>query len=67
MEKEAIGGELFPFKKKKFDDLFNYVFENDDKFSFMFIDMSLKETNKFIFHNKFNKLDIYDEENELLN
>lgn len=67
MEKEAIGGELFPFKKKKFDDLFNYVFENDDKFSFMFIDMSLKETNKFIFHNKFNKLDIYDEEKEILN
>ena len=67
VEKESISNELFPFKKQKFQQLFNYIFENDNKFSFMFVDMSLKQTNKFIFHNGFNKLDIYDEETDTTN
>ena len=67
IEKEAISNELFPFRKNKFQQLFNYVFENDNKFSFLYVDMSLKQTNKFIFHNGFNKLDIYDEETDTSN
>ena len=67
IEKEAISNELFPFKKHKFDQLFNYVFENDDNFSFMFIDLSLKKTNKFIFHRKFNPLQITDNESGVVN
>ena len=66
-EKTAISDELFPFKKHKFDQLFNYVFENSDNFSFMFVDMSLKKTNKFIFHNKFNPLQITDNETGVVN
>ena len=67
IEKESISNELFPFKKNKFQQLFNYIFENDNKFSFMYVDMSLKQTNKFIFHNGFNKLDLYDEETHTAN
>lgn len=66
-EREAISNELFPFKKAKFDELFNYVFENNDSHSFMFVDMSLKKTNKFIFHNKFNPLEITDNETGIVN
>ena len=66
-EKEAISNELFPFKKNKFDELFNYVFENSDNYSFMFVDMSLKKTNKFIFHNKFNPLELTDIETGMIN
>lgn len=66
-EREAISNELFPFKKAKFDELFNYVFENDDNYSYMFVDMSLKKTNKFIFHNKFNPLEITDNETGVVN
>lgn len=66
-EREAISNELFPFKKNKFDQLFNYVFENDDSYSFMFVDLSLKKTNKFIFYNKFNALEIKDNETGITN
>tara|TARA_R110000822_G_scaffold19997_1_gene64659 strand:- start:790 stop:1578 length:789 start_codon:yes stop_codon:yes gene_type:complete len=66
-EREAIANELFPFKKNKFDELFTYVFENKDNYSFMFVDMSLKNTNKFIFHNKFNALEIKDNETGITN
>ena len=66
-EKTAISDELFPFKKHKFDQLFNYVFENSDNYSFMFIDLSLKKTNKFIFHRKFNPLQITDNESGIVN
>jgi len=66
-EKESISNELFPFKKNKFDELFNYVFENDDNYSFMFVDMSLKKTNKFIFHKKFNALELTDTETGVVN
>jgi len=36
----------------------DYIFDNDDKFSFLMIDMSLKNTNKYLYYNKFNPLDI---------
>ena len=31
----------------------DYVFYNDDKFSFLMVDMSLRETNKYRYFNKF--------------
>ena len=67
VEKEAIATELFPFNKKKFQQLFNYIFENKNRFSMMFVDMSLKNTNKFIFHNGFYPLELYDTETQTTN
>ena len=67
VEKETIASELFPFNKKKFQQLFNYIFENKNRFSMLFVDMSLKNTNKFIFHNGFNPLELYDEETKTTN
>ena len=64
IEKETIARELFPFNKKKFHQLFNYIFENKNRFSMMLVDMSLKNTNKFIFHNGFNPLQLYDGESK---
>jgi len=41
--------------------LLNYVFENDNRFSFLFVDMSLRDSNKFKFYNNFNALELEDE------
>ena len=60
-EREAIVHELLPFKLNKSEQLLNYVFENDNKYSFLFVDMSLRETNKFKFYNNFNPLELQDE------
>jgi len=58
LEEEAICTELMPFHKKNWRQIMDYIFENDDKFSFLMIDMSLKNTNKYLYYNKFNPLDI---------
>ena len=42
VEKETIATEPIPFNKKKFQQLFNYIFENKNRFSMLFVDMSLK-------------------------
>ena len=60
-ERECICHELLPFKQNKADQLLNYVFENDNRYSFLFVDMSLRETNKFKFYNNFNPLELEDE------
>ena len=60
VERDAITNELLPFKHNKSEQLLNYVFENDDKFSYLFVDMSLKKTNKFRFFKKFNLLELED-------
>jgi len=57
-EREAIMKELFTFDGKTSEKLLDYVFENDDKYSFLFVDMSQKTTNKNVFYKKFNKLEI---------
>lgn len=67
MEIESIMEEMCPFKKKHWQQIMNYVFDNDDKHSFLFIDMSLRKTNKFIFYNKFNRMYIDDDENDIHN
>ena len=56
LEAEAICTEMFPFCKKNYQQIMDYVFENDDKFSFLLVDMSLKQTNKFRYFNKFNEM-----------
>ena len=67
LERESIVNELLPFKQNKSESLLNYVFENDDKFSFLFVDMSLKKTNKFKFYKKFNELELEDIESGIKN
>jgi hypothetical protein len=64
LEIESICSELMPFSKKHYQNIMDYVFDNDDRFSFMMIDMSLMKTNKFRFFNKFNELYIEEEEKE---
>ena len=58
LEAEAICSEMFPFCKKNYQQIMDYVFDNDDKFSFLLVDMSLKQTNKFRYFNKFNEMTI---------
>lgn len=67
MEVESIMEEMAPFKKKHWQQIINYVFDNDDKHSFLMIDMSLKKTNKYLFYNKFNQMFIDDDENDIHN
>ena len=55
-EQEAISNELFPYDSKKNIQILNYVFERDNNYAFLFVDMSLKKTNKFIFYSGFNPL-----------
>ena len=59
-ERECICHELLPFKQNKADQLLNYVFENENRFSFLFVDMSLRDTNKFKFYKNFNPLELED-------
>ena len=67
VERDSITNELLPFKNNKSEQLLNYVFENDDKFSYLFVDMSLKKTNKFRFFKKFNLLELEDLESGIKN
>lgn len=65
IEIEAIMSELVPFQKKNWIQILNYVFDNSDKFAFFHIDMSLKTTNNFLYYNKWNRMFIQDEENDI--
>ena len=58
LEEEAICAELLPFKKQCWRQIMDYVFDNEDKFSFLMVDMSLKETNKYLYYNKFDPMEI---------
>ena len=58
MEREAIVKELFTFDSKTSEKLLDYVFENNNQYSFLFVDMSQKLTNKNIFYKNFNRLEI---------
>jgi Cdc6-like AAA superfamily ATPase len=60
METESICMETMPFCKKNWQQIMNYVFDNEDKFSFLLIDMSLKKTNKYRYFRKFNEMFITD-------
>jgi len=56
LEMESICSEVFPFTKKYWQQVIDYIFENDDKFSFFMIDMSLRDTNKFKYFKKFDEI-----------
>jgi hypothetical protein len=56
LEMESICSEVFPFSKKHWQQVIDYIFENDDKFSFFMIDMSLRDTNKFKYFKKFDEI-----------
>jgi nucleoside-triphosphatase THEP1 len=58
LEEESICSELLPFKKACWRQIMDYVFDNEDKFSFLMVDMSLKQTNKYRYFNKFDPLEI---------
>ena len=55
-EMDAISSELFPYDAKKNSQILNHIFDTDDNYAFLFVDMSLKKTNKFLFHKGFNPL-----------
>ena len=60
-EKEAIMMELFPFKKDQTESIFDYVYEKDedkDRYSFLFVDMSLKKSSKYQYYKCFNHLEL---------
>ena len=62
IEKEAVMHELMPYDNKKNEQIFAHIFDNETaKFPFMFIDMSLKKSNKYLFYSNFNPL-VIDEE-----
>jgi nucleoside-triphosphatase THEP1 len=60
MEEESICMETMPFSRKHWRQIMDFIFDNTDKFSFLFIDMSLKQTNKFMYFKKFNQITITD-------
>ena len=56
-ESEAITNELMPFDNKKNAQILAHIFDNENtKFPFMFVDMSLKHSNKYLFYSGFNPL-----------
>jgi len=60
-ERESIMMELFPFKKNETESIFDYVYEKEaekDRYSFLFVDMSLKKTSKYRYFKCFNELEI---------
>ena len=60
-ELEAICQELIPFDRKKCSQLFSHIFDNETtSHPFLFIDMSLKKSNKFLYYSGFNPLSIED-------
>ena len=57
LEKEAIFGELLPMSKNKWDYIYDYVYNvGEDKYSFLFIDMSLKQDSVYRYFKKFNRI-----------
>lgn len=60
IELESICSEMMPFHKKHWLEIMNYIFTDEDRFAFLFVDMSMKKSNKVMFYNKFNRLLIED-------
>ena len=56
MEKEAVFGELLPMKKQLWDSIYDYVYDDSDKYNFLFVDMSLKVSPTYRYFKKFNEL-----------
>lgn len=60
IELESIMGEMAPFHKKHWLEIIKYIFDTDDRYAFLFVDLSMKKDNKVIFYNKFNRMSIED-------
>lgn len=58
LEEEAICSELLPFKKAHWRQIMDHIFNNDNKFSFFMVDMSLKHTNQYRYFNRFDPMEI---------
>ena len=58
LEEEAICSEMLPFAKKHWRQLMSYVFDNDNMFSFLMVDLSLKQTNKYKYYNGLDLMNI---------
>ena len=56
IEREAIASELFNFKKDELDKIMDYVF--NDRHSFLYVDLSLKNDGNYIYHKNFNRLQL---------
>ena len=56
IEREAIASELFNFKKEQLDQIMDYVF--NDRHSFLYVDLSLKNDGNYIYHKNFNRLQL---------
>lgn len=54
-EKEAIFNELLPMKKDKWDEIYKYIYD-DDRYAFLFIDLSLKKSSSYRYFKKFNEI-----------
>jgi len=55
-EMEAIYTEMLPFSKKYMLDFFDYLFK--ERHSFLFVDMSMRNSANFMYYRRFNKLNI---------
>jgi len=55
-EEKNIRENYFPFEKKIVDQLFEYVYR--DRYSFLLLDTSLRDTSNFEYYKNFNKLTI---------
>jgi hypothetical protein len=58
-EKDAITEDLLPIRKQDVNQLYDYLYKDDkaDRYTFMYIDLSLQNSSKFLYHKNFNRLD----------
>ena len=56
MEAEAVFGELLPMKKQMWEQIYDYIYDDSDKYNFLFVDMSLRVSYTYRYFKKFNEL-----------
>lgn len=58
-ERQSVVDELFDMPRAKVDELFRFVYEasEDDKHSFLLVDMSLVHSSKYLFYKKFDRIE----------
>jgi len=59
-ERDSITDELLTMKRKEVNKLFDYLYKDEekDRYVFLYIDMSLHESSRFLFYKNFNRLEI---------
>ena len=53
-ESQSIADEILPIPRKELSDFIEFVF--DEKYRFLYVDMSLQNSNKFLFYKGFEKI-----------